>query len=82
MRIAGAIGAARGHKRGGQCALFVDRSRTAYTSVLGALLAGLAYVPLNSRFPQDRILEMLTQRSGSSDSNPNRRPSGANGHLR
>ena len=58
-RIAYAIGAARDYRIGGQCALFVDRSRTAYTSVLGALMAGLAYVPLNPRFPRDRILDMM-----------------------
>lgn len=58
-QISGAIGGARGNKGGGQCALFVDRSRMAYASVLGALRAGSAYVPLNPRFPRDRVLEML-----------------------
>jgi D-alanine--poly(phosphoribitol) ligase subunit 1 len=48
---------------GRQCGLLVSRSRAAYASVLGALLAGCTYVPLNPRFPADRLLTVL----GASD---------------
>lgn len=50
---------------GRQCGLLVGRSRTAYASVLGALLAGSTYVPLNPRFPTGRLLAVL----GASDAN-------------
>lgn len=45
-------------------AIFAYRSPTAYQGVLGALLAGNAYVPLNRRFPVDRTRAMLL-RSGA-----------------
>lgn len=41
------------------CALLVDRSGTGYAAILGALLAGFAYVPLNPRFPADRLRRVL-----------------------
>jgi amino acid adenylation domain-containing protein len=44
---------------GRQCGLLVNRSRAAYISVLGALFAGCTYVPLNPRFPTDRLLSIL-----------------------
>jgi amino acid adenylation domain-containing protein len=43
-------------------AVFVYRSETAYAAVLGALMAGHGYVPLNRTFPIDRTRLML-QRS-------------------
>jgi amino acid adenylation domain-containing protein len=43
-------------------AVFAYRSETAYAGVLGALLAGHGYVPLNRTFPVDRTRLML-QRS-------------------
>ncbi len=54
------------HAPGGRLprtAVFGHRSLTAYASVLGALLRGHAYVPLNPAFPSDRTREMLA-RSG------------------
>lgn len=59
MRLAATVIAARGLTRGGQCALLVDRTPTAYLAVLGTLMARSVYVPLNPRFPHDRILAML-----------------------
>jgi amino acid adenylation domain-containing protein len=44
-------------------AVFGYRSRTAFAGVLGSLMAGHGYVPLNPNFPQDRTRAML-QRSG------------------
>src|SRR5438874_11128784 len=35
-------------------AVFAHRSQTAYAAVLGALMAGHGYVPLNRTFPIDR----------------------------
>ena len=40
-------------------AVFVYRSETAYAAVLGALMAGHGYVPLNRTFPIDRTRLML-----------------------
>jgi amino acid adenylation domain-containing protein len=40
-------------------AVFVHRSETAYAAVLGALMAGRGYVPLNRTFPVDRTRLML-----------------------
>lgn len=40
-------------------AVFAYRSETAYAGVLGALLAGNGYVPLNRTFPVDRTRLML-----------------------
>jgi amino acid adenylation domain-containing protein len=42
--------------------IFAYRSETAYAGVLGALMAGHGYVPLNRTFPVDRTRSML-QRS-------------------
>lgn len=47
----------------GLTAVFAQRSHTAFTGVLGALLRGDGYVPLNPSFPIDRSRAML-QRSG------------------
>src|SRR5207253_7845917 len=40
-------------------AVFAHRSQTAYSAVLGALMAGHGYVPLNRTFPIDRTRLML-----------------------
>jgi amino acid adenylation domain-containing protein len=40
-------------------AVFAYRSETAYAAILGALLAGHGYVPLNRTFPVDRTRLML-----------------------
>src|SRR4051794_14474741 len=40
-------------------AVFAYRSETAYAAVLGALMAGHGYVPLNRTFPVDRTRLML-----------------------
>src|SRR5438046_3444551 len=40
-------------------AVFAYRSQTAYAAVLGALMAGHGYVPLNRNFPIDRTRLML-----------------------
>lgn len=45
-------------------AVFAYRSATAFVAVLGALLAGHGYVPLNPMFPVERTKVMLS-RSGS-----------------
>ncbi|MGE5270458.1 MAG: amino acid adenylation domain-containing protein [Thiohalocapsa sp.] len=39
---------------GGRVGVLSHRSTTAYTGILAALLAGCAYVPLNTRFPKER----------------------------
>jgi acyl-CoA synthetase (AMP-forming)/AMP-acid ligase II len=44
-------------------AVFAYRTSTAYAGVLGALLAGTGYVPLNRKFPPQRTRLML-ERSG------------------
>jgi len=48
-----AVGAAR------RCAVLGSRSFTAYAGVIGALLARNTYVPLNPRFPRDRLAAAL-----------------------
>jgi amino acid adenylation domain-containing protein len=58
-RLAGAIIATRGNLQQGQCALLVDRTPTAYVGVLGSLIAGLAYVPINPRLPRDRMVDLV-----------------------
>jgi amino acid adenylation domain-containing protein len=42
-------------------AVFADKSRTGFAAILGALLAGHGYVPLNVRFPVGRTRRMLQQ---------------------
>lgn len=44
---------------GAQCGILAARSLTAFAGVLGALSAGLAYVPLNPRHPPERLLAAL-----------------------
>jgi amino acid adenylation domain-containing protein len=58
-RLAGAIIATRGNLQQGQCALLVDRTPTAYVAVLGSLIAGLAYMPINPRLPRDRMMDLV-----------------------
>jgi amino acid adenylation domain-containing protein len=45
------------------CAVYANRTRTAYAGVLGSLYSGRAYVPLNPSFPTERTRYML-ERSG------------------
>ncbi len=44
---------------GDRVAIFSERSTTPYVAILGTLLAGCAYVPLNVRFPEDRNRRIL-----------------------
>lgn len=48
-----------------RCVLMVERSVTAYAGVLGTLLAGMSYVPLNAKFPAQRNLRMVELSSSS-----------------
>jgi D-alanine--poly(phosphoribitol) ligase subunit 1 len=50
---------------GSRVAILSDRTPTAYTGIVGALLSGAAYVPLNARFPVERNRTMI-QRSETS----------------
>ena len=62
--LAGAIAATLAKHapgQGGLGALLAHRSRTAYAGILGLLLAGRGYVPLNPRFPVLRSRRMLEQ---------------------
>ena len=45
--------------------IFAQRTRVAYTAIVGALLADMAYVPLNPRFPIER--NRLIARSADAD---------------
>lgn len=45
-------------------AVLAHRSQSAFSGILGALLSGHGYVPLNPNFPTDRTANML-QRSGA-----------------
>jgi amino acid adenylation domain-containing protein len=45
------------------CAVFAHRSKAAFAGVLGALISGRGYVPLNRTFPPERTALML-ERSG------------------
>jgi len=58
-RIANAIVNEQPDDAARQCSLFVYRTVTAYAAVLGAQMAGMAYVPLNPRFPARRNSELL-----------------------
>jgi amino acid adenylation domain-containing protein len=40
--------------------LLVDRSITAYISVLGSLIAGCTYVPINAGLPIERMVDVVT----------------------
>src|SRR5262245_56128413 len=42
-----------------QTAVFADRSVTAFAGILGSLMAGHAYVPLNPNFPVAKTRQML-----------------------
>ena len=46
------------------CLLFASRSVEAYSGLLGILAAGMAYVPLNPKFPMERNAAIV-KRSGS-----------------
>ena len=43
------------------CAVFAHRSLSAYAGILGVLLSGRGYVPLNPKFPLSRTGKMLAQ---------------------
>ncbi len=58
-RVAAAIEAARPTLAPRLTGILASRSVSAYAGVLGALLAGDAYVPLNPRFPRNRLLAIL-----------------------
>lgn len=61
-RLAAAIHAARRRvdtPEQYQCGLLVNRTLTAYAAVLASLMVGSAYVPLNPRFPRDRLRDVL-----------------------
>jgi len=58
--IAGALTSRNPFAPGDRIAILCDRTATAYASVLGALLAGAAYVPLNPRFPPERNRAILS----------------------
>ena len=50
----------QGHQESsGLTAVFAYRSQTAFAGVLGSLLAGNGYVPLNRTFPADRTVAMF-----------------------
>ena len=61
-RLAATLQEAAGHSAVPLTGVFAYRSETAYAGVLGALMAGHGYVPLNRTFPVDRTRSML-QRS-------------------
>src|SRR5215467_3151284 len=54
LRIAATIQVHEEHLRPPLVAVFTHRSATAFASVLGSLLAGAGYVPLNRTFPAMR----------------------------
>jgi acyl-CoA synthetase (AMP-forming)/AMP-acid ligase II len=58
--IAGALGQAPTAARNKHCAILAARSMPAYAGVMGSALAGAVYVPLNPRYPLERLLYMLT----------------------
>jgi D-alanine--poly(phosphoribitol) ligase subunit 1 len=61
-RLAGAILATRPRRTlHGQypCGLLVNRSVTAYAAVLASLMLGRTYVPLNPKFPCDRLRQVV-----------------------
>lgn len=49
------------HRRNPLVALLAHRSLTAYAGVLGIHVAGKGYVPLNPKFPIDRLTRMFLQ---------------------
>ena len=57
-RVAGAL-AARGVRPGDRVALLLGRTRFAVGAILGVLMTGAAYVPLDPAYPEDRIRFVL-----------------------
>src|SRR3984885_15064920 len=65
-RIAATVQGYQGPSSTALTAVFGYRSGTAFAGVLGSLLAGNGYVPLNRTFPVDRTQAMLTRSEGGS----------------
>ncbi len=63
-RIAATLQARREFSSPTLTSVFAYRSTTAFEGVLGALLAGNGYVPLNRTFPVERT-QIMFERSGS-----------------
>ncbi|MHC1950149.1 amino acid adenylation domain-containing protein [Bradyrhizobium sp. UFLA06-06] len=61
VRIAACIQAHRTESRTSLTAVFAHRSTVAFAGVLGALLAGNGYVPLNRTFPVERTRSMFVR---------------------
>ncbi|MEV4640385.1 non-ribosomal peptide synthetase [Actinoplanes sp. NPDC049548] len=62
-RVAGALAGA-GVRQGGRCGLLFRHGAPMVPAVLGAMRAGLAYVPLDAAYPADR-LELMLADSGA-----------------
>lgn len=60
-RIAAAITRSSGFTPGNRVAILANRTETLYVAILGALIAGAAYVPLNPRFPIARNRAILSR---------------------
>ncbi len=65
-KISRTLGREVKHPEQQRCAILGDRSVTVYAAVLGSLLAGMSYVPLNLKFPAQRNLRMLELSSSTS----------------
>jgi len=57
--LAAGLSASRRKIGDGLCAVLTNRSETSYSSVIGSMLAGLIYVPLNVHFPTARNVTIL-----------------------
>ena len=41
--------------------IITQRNFSAYAGIVGAIYAGCAYVPINSKYPKDRIVNIIEQ---------------------
>lgn len=57
--LAATILAARPNRAEGQCAIYTGRSRTGFVGILGAQLAGMAFVPMQSDFRVEKNTDIL-----------------------